>query len=167
MDWVSILRHRPFEGLPRLIASLRRVSNTIATFANEGFDGYKVPPRPSTALSKSNDPSSPEPPSPNEPAPVSGAGGSKGKDHEDVLDTNDEVEEEEQPPLTIVRQVIAEEKGLAILRKQGLTICRPMVRPFCFFFFFFFIFSLTRSFRSASAASRITLFAAASQRRPT
>ena len=132
MDWVSVLRRRPFEGLPRLITSLRRVSNTIATFASEGSDDYEVPPMPSTALSKNNDPSSPEPPSPNEPAPVSGVGGSQGKDHADVPDTNDEAKEDEQPPLTIVRQVIAEEKGLAILRKQGLTICRPMVRPLAF-----------------------------------
>ena len=160
MDWVSILRRCPFNGLPHLIASLRRVSNTITTFANEGFDGYEAPLMPSTALSKNNDPSSPELPSPDEPAPVSGVGGSKGKDCEDVPDTNDEAEEEEQPPLTIVQQVIAEEKGLAILWKQGLTICRPMVCPFAFPF----IFSLTCSFRSASVASRITPFAAASQR---
>jgi hypothetical protein len=163
MDWVSVLRRRPFTGLPQLTASLRRVSNVIAKFANENFNSYEAPPMPSTAPSRNNDPSSPEPPSPNELAPVSVVGGSKGKDREDVHDMNDEAEEEEQPPLAMVRQVIAAEKGLAILKEQGLTICRPMVRPFAFSF----IALLTPSFHSASVASRITPFAAASQRRLT
>ena len=130
LDWIPTLRGRlPFPGLPQLIASIRRVSNTIAELAVLDNDGDAEGPStiPSSAISGSNELSSSDAPAASEILPKAGSGASKGKATATIKETLDDIEDETDPPLALARQVLAAQKGRALLVEKGLELCREMV----------------------------------------
>ena len=132
LDWIPTLRGRlPFPGLPQLIASIRRVSNTIAELAVLDNDGDAEGPStvPSSAISGGNELSSSDAPAASEIVPKAGSSASKGKAAATIEETLDDIEDETDPPLALARQVLAAQKGRALLAEKGLELCREMVSP--------------------------------------
>ena len=130
LDWITTLCGRlPFPRLPQLIASIRRVSNTIAELAVPDNNGDAEGPStvPLSALSGSNELSSFDAQVASETLPKAGSGASKGKAPATIKETLDNIKDETNPPLALAWQVLAAQKGQAVLVEKGLELCRDMV----------------------------------------
>jgi hypothetical protein len=153
-DWIPMLRaHLPFPRLSELIKSLCRVTLAIEKLSEEHYDFLKKLPTSGPALQPglpaSTDPSSPDASLQPEPTTEASASDPKGKGPEDAEDATENPDAPS--PLTLARQVVALNKGRAILEDRGLELCEPMVCPRSFSFFL-----LMAPFFSAPLASRRT-----------